>query len=159
MKILIVSDTHGREKNLETVLEKTGPIDRLIHLGDVEDGEEYIRTLTEAPITMVAGNNDYFTDLPNEEIIQLGRYRALVTHGHYYYVSIEKERLREEARSRGVDIVMYGHTHRPYLEQKPGLTVLNPGSLTLPRQEGHKPSYMIMEIDGKGTAHYTICYL
>ena len=36
MKILIVSDTHGREENLKKALEKTGAIDRLIHLGDVE---------------------------------------------------------------------------------------------------------------------------
>ena len=36
MKILIVSDTHGQEKNLEEVLEKESPIDALIHLGDLE---------------------------------------------------------------------------------------------------------------------------
>ena len=35
MKILIVSDTHGQEKNLEEVLEKESPIDALIHLGDL----------------------------------------------------------------------------------------------------------------------------
>ena len=45
MKILIVSDTHGREENLRKALEKTGPIDRLIHLGDVEGSEEYIRKI------------------------------------------------------------------------------------------------------------------
>ena len=30
MKILIVSDTHGQEKNLEEVLKKEEPIDALI---------------------------------------------------------------------------------------------------------------------------------
>ena len=45
MKILIVSDTHGRERNLEKVLEKTEPIDHLIHLGDVEGSEELICTM------------------------------------------------------------------------------------------------------------------
>lgn len=159
MKILIVSDTHGRESNLVKALEKTGPIDALIHLGDVEGSEDYIRTLTEAPVYMVGGNNDYFTDLPSEEIVELGKYRALITHGHYYYVSWNVDRLKEEAENRQVDIVMYGHTHRPYLEITPGLTILNPGSLSLPRQEGRKPSYMVMEIDRKGEAHYTICYL
>lgn len=64
MKLLIVSDTHGREENLKRVLEKTGPIDRLIHLGDVEGSEDYIRSLTEAPVSMVAGNNDWYSDLP-----------------------------------------------------------------------------------------------
>ena len=40
MKILIVSDTHGQEKNLEEVLKKEEPIDALIHLGDLEGGED-----------------------------------------------------------------------------------------------------------------------
>ena len=58
MKILIVSDTHGREENLKKALDKSGHIDRLIHLGDVEGAEEYIRTLTDAPVSMVAGRRD-----------------------------------------------------------------------------------------------------
>ena len=40
MKILIVSDTHGRLENLERVIEMTKPIDALIHLGDVEGQED-----------------------------------------------------------------------------------------------------------------------
>lgn len=159
MKILIVSDTHGRERNLEIVLEKVGNIDRLIHLGDVEGSEEYIRTLTDAPVDMVAGNNDYYTELPNEMIIMLGDYRVMITHGHYYYVSRGEERLMEAALENEADIVMFGHTHRPCLYREDNLTVLNPGSLSLPRQEGGEPSYILMEIDKEGEAHYTVCYL
>lgn len=33
----------------------------------------------------------------------------------------------EEAESRNADIVMFGHTHKPYFSQKDGLTVLNRG--------------------------------
>ena len=42
----------------------------------------------------------------------------------------------------------------PYLEQDPDITVLNPGSLSYPRQEGHKPSYMIITIDQDGAIDY-----
>lgn len=159
MKILIVSDTHGREENLKKVLKKIGPIDHLIHLGDVEGGEEYICALAQVPVTMVAGNNDYYSDLPGEMIVSIGKYKALLTHGHYYYVGRGHERLKEEAYNRGVDIVMYGHTHMPCIDQEDGVTILNPGSLSLPRQEGRRPSYIVMELDREGTAHYTICYL
>ena len=159
MKILIVSDTHGRESNLEKVLKRVGNIDRLIHLGDVEGGEDYIRSLADIPMDMVAGNNDYYSDLPREAVIQLGNYRPLITHGHYYYVNMGIQRLREEAIQRGVDIAMYGHTHYPFLSRKDGLTILNPGSLSLPRQDGHEPSYIVMEIDREGIAHYTVGYL
>lgn len=159
MKILIVSDTHGREENLRKVLDKTGAIDRLIHLGDVEGAEEYIMSLVDAPVSMVAGNNDWYSDLPKEELLMIGRYRALLTHGHHYYVGMGHEGLKEQAVLKKADIVMYGHTHYPCLEQTDGLTILNPGSLSLPRQEGHRPSYILMELDREGTAHYHICYL
>lgn len=159
MKILIVSDTHGHERNLEKVLERVSPIDQLIHLGDVEGHEDYIEVLAECPVHMVSGNNDFFSDLPREEEFWLGKYHVLITHGHYYGVSMGTERLKEEAAARKIDIVMYGHTHRPEIDLTEGVTVLNPGSISYPRQWGRKPSYLIMEIDRDGEAHYTINYL
>ena len=65
----------------------------------------------------------------------------------------------EEGRAREADIVMYGHTHKPFFEQKDGLTVLNPGSLSFPRQDGRKGSYMLMEIGEDGTASFEQRYL
>ena len=160
MKILIVSDTHGRERNLERVLEIEKDFDYFIHLGDVEDGEDYIRALIgNVQLAMVAGNNDFYTDLPHEVVLELGKHRALITHGHYYYVSMGHDRLYQEALARGLDVVMYGHTHRPCLEQIHGVTILNPGSLTLPRQKGYRPSYIMMEIDPTGNTTYDIRYL
>lgn len=156
MKILIVSDTHGREWNLERVLAQTGKIDYFIHLGDVEDGEDYIRALIgDIPLVMIAGNNDFFCGLPGEAVFNLGKYRVLATHGHYYYVYMGHERLWQIAKEKKVDIIMYGHTHRPCLEHKDGVTVLNPGSLTLPRQKGCQPTWVTMEIADDGEADYT----
>ena len=159
MKILVVSDTHGHEENLERVLERVAPMDALVHLGDVEGHEDYIESLAGCPSYIVSGNNDFFSDLPREMEIQLGRYRALLTHGHYYGASVGIERLEEEGRGRGVQIVMYGHTHRPLIEQLEGITILNPGSLSYPRQIVRKPSFIVMDIDRMGEAHYTINYL
>ena len=159
MKILIVSDTHRHDKNLVEVLRKVSPIDMLIHLGDAEGSEDYIRQIANAPVRIVSGNNDFFSDLPREEEFMLGKYRVLITHGHYYYVSLDLQEIRRQARSRGVDIVMFGHTHRPHLEILEDLTVLNPGSLSYPRQDGRLPSYIIMEIDREGEAHYMVNYL
>ena len=105
MKILIVSDTHGRLENLERVIEMTKPIDALIHLGDVEGQEDYIRRLVPCAAYMVSGNNDFFSMLPRELEFELGKYKVLITHGHYYYVSLNTEELRRQARSRGKDIV------------------------------------------------------
>ena len=83
MKILIVSDTHRKNENLEIVLEQEKPIDLLIHLGDGEGCEDYIEVLAECPLEIVAGNNDFFTELPGEKMISIGKYKVLLTHGHY----------------------------------------------------------------------------
>ena len=56
MRILIISDTHGRHGNLTEILEREPNIDLLIHLGDVEGGEEYINELAKCPVEIVAGN-------------------------------------------------------------------------------------------------------
>lgn len=158
MKILIVSDTHRRDGNLTGVLDMVGTPDMLIHCGDVEGSEDFIRSIAGCPVHMVAGNNDFFSDLKKEEEFYIGDYKVWLTHGHNYYVSMGTEFIREEAKSRGVDIVMFGHTHRPYLEQGK-VTVLNPGSLSYPRQEGRRPSYILMELDAKGKTHYHINYI
>ena len=156
MKILIVSDTHRRDENLKKVIEQNVPLDMFIHLGDAEGSEDRIWQWLnpDCQIEMVLGNNDFFSMLDREREVRIGKYRALLTHGHYYGVSVGMERLKEEARARGCNIAMFGHTHRPYLSQEEGLTVLNPGSLSFPRQDGRKPTYMLMEIDEDGEAHF-----
>lgn len=159
MKILVVSDTHGHTKNLERVLEKVGDIDLFIHCGDLEGGEDYIRALVDVPCYMVAGNNDWFSDLQREMEISVDDYRIWITHGNNYGASMGPERLLEEAAARNVDVVLYGHTHRPLIEYQDNIVIVNPGSLSYPRQNGRKPSYLIMEIDRDHEAHYTINYL
>ena len=159
MKILVVSDTHGHTKNLERVLEKVGDIDLFIHCGDLEGGEDYIRALVDVPCYMVAGNNDWGTELNREMEISVDDYRIWITHGNNYGASMGPERLLEEAAARNVDVVMYGHTHRPLIEYQDNIVIVNPGSLSYPRQNGRKPSYLIMEIDRDHEAHYTINYL
>ena len=159
MKILIVSDTHGKHKNLKEILSRVKDIDLMIHLGDVEGGEEEIVQMAGCPVEIVSGNNDFFCDLEREKELQIGKYKILITHGHYYYVAMGLEDLRKEACGRGMDIVMFGHTHRPFLDNSRGVIILNPGSVSYPRQEGHRPSYALMEIDQKGEAHFSLEYL
>ncbi len=156
MKILIVSDTHGHDENLERVLLIEKPIDLLIHLGDIEGSEDYIRVMADCPCEMVAGNNDFFSSLPRELEIKIGSYNVLLTHGHYYYVSVGVENIKTEAVSRNKDIVMFGHTHRPKLDISDNVVVLNPGSLSYPRQDGKMPTYIIMNIDSEGRADYEL---
>ena len=67
MRILVVSDTHGRHANLDKILETVGQIDMFVHLGDVENGEFYLDAVIECEKHIIGGNNDFFSDLPREE--------------------------------------------------------------------------------------------
>ncbi len=160
MKILIVSDTHRRNDNYMKLLELLKPLDMVIHCGDTSGSEYALTRAADCPVQIVVGNNDYFSSLPRELLFSAGKYKIWVTHGHDYGVSFGTERLKQAARERGADIVLYGHTHVPVIDRSSkDVVAVNPGSISFPRQDGHKPSYCIMEIDRFEEVHFTIAYL
>ena len=69
------------------------------------------------------------------------------------------ETIKKEAIDRGVDIVLYGHTHRPVIDIDDDIIAVNPGSLSYPRQHGRKPSYVILETDKDRKMSAKIKYL
>lgn len=159
MRILIVSDTHGKHENLEKVLYGEGPFDLMIHLGDAEISPEELEELAKCPVEVVAGNMDWHSPLPLEKIIEVEGDRILICHGHRSHVNESLMWLEYRARELEVDMVMYGHTHVPYLDICEDLTILNPGSLSLPRPWGASPSYAVMTIDAEGEfaiEHHTV---
>ena len=159
MKVLVVSDTHRKNENFFRVLKKVGPVDMVIHCGDIEGSEYAIATSAECRVEMVAGNNDFFSPLPVEREFDFAGYRIWITHGHNYYVSMGNERIKQEARARGVDIVFYGHTHRPVVDIEDDVIAVNPGSISYPRQDERKPSYVLMDVDRFGKVHFMLNYL
>jgi putative phosphoesterase len=159
VRILIISDTHRKNDNYLKIIDEVGKLDRVIHLGDVEGSEYVIQEAAGCPVDIVAGNNDFFSDLPSEKNLQIGQYNVMITHGHRYYIGMGNEMLKREAIAQGADIVMYGHTHRPVIDISPNIIAINPGSLSYPRQENHKPSYIIMEINASGEAEFDLRYV
>ncbi|MCR4755776.1 MAG: metallophosphoesterase [Lachnospiraceae bacterium] len=158
-KILIVSDTHGSNSLYLALVKKYAPLDMVIHCGDTDGTDQTILMSPECPVYLVQGNNDFFSEAPKEQEFLIGRYRVLLTHGHHYYISMGNEILKQEARARHCNIVMYGHTHRPVIDLSSDVIAINPGSLTYPRQENRKPSYILMTLDDEGEAHFELNYL
>ena len=50
MRILVISDSHGRNDDVAGVIEQVEMIDMLIHYGEVERGDAYILTLEDCPV-------------------------------------------------------------------------------------------------------------
>lgn len=157
MKVLIVSDTHRKNDNYFKVLKLQKP-DMVIHCGDAEGSEYVLTQAADCPVQIVLGNNDFFSYLPRELDLKIQSLKVWVTHGHNFYVSMGNQILKQEAAARGADIVLYGHTHKPVIDTGGGVIAVNPGSLSYPRQDGRRPSYVVMEAEGRD-ARFTIEYL
>ncbi len=118
----VISDTHGLLRP-EAVAALEG-VERIIHGGDV-GGEEILEALAEiAPVSVVRGNTDYqpwATRLPVSELVEVG--------GRSIYVVHDIEDLNVDPVAAGVDVVIFGHSHRPVWERRGnGAWYLNPGS-------------------------------
>ena len=163
LRILIMSDSHGRNENVELAIaqvrEEIGEFQMLIHLGDVGDARE-IESLAGVPCYIGRGNTDYDAKLLNANVIEASGHRIFATHGHLYQVDMRLDLLRFAALENDCDIAMYGHTHVPYLEEDPDdITILNPGSISKPRQADHRYTYMVMEIDDEDEVTYELRYV
>lgn len=154
MKIMIVSDSHGMDFGIRKVVRDEGPFDMMIHLGDSQLSEGELIKLAGCTVEAVAGNNDLGTYLPGEKLIKLGKHMVLLIHGHTKGVNYGLERLINYGMERGADVVMFGHTHIPLLREMDGMTLLNPGSITLPRQQPRKMTWVLLEIDNDGEFKY-----
>lgn len=149
MKILVVSDTHRKDRVFFDLYDKIKP-NMVLHCGDTEGSEDYLEEYCKCPFATVKGNCDLFSTNPISRVVTLYDTNILVTHGHYYNVTRGVNKLVEDAKSKNCSLVLFGHTHVPLLEEHDGVTVVNPGSLGFPRQFSRNPSYAIIEIDEKG---------
>lgn len=140
LKLVVVSDNHGRLEPIQEVLAKHQHADGYYHCGDFELPLEYLHQFA-----VVSGNNDY-ADVPMQIIINTPRHRILMMHGHRYVSMFSIERLVQKAKAERCNMVFYGHTHVYNDQIIDGIRFINPGSLSHNR-DGSKPCYAIVEID------------
>ena len=128
MKILIFSDSH---RNVQPMIETVAfeKPDVIFHLGDLEsDAIELNREYPQIPLHSVPGNCDLMPFGVRRIIITEGGKKIFATHGHAYNVKLGLDGLINTAASAGADVVLYGHTHVPYVAQHAGMLVINPGA-------------------------------
>lgn len=164
MKFLVVSDLHGSALYAEKIAEvfNQGGFDRILFLGDMlyhgprnplpvghdpMKAAEILSALKDK-ITAVRGNCDAEVDKmvtgidvlqESCTIINEGR-KIFATHGHIY----SEDQLPALSEN---DVFLYGHVHLPIAKKEKGIYILNPGSITLPKQ-GNPNSYGILDENG-----------
>ena len=143
-RILIFSDTHGYTDPCLSIINNTPRVDAVIHAGDyTRDAEDLSYIYPDLPIYYVKGNNDLLSRASSELLFVTEGIKIYVTHGHEQHVKYERTyvTLREKAKKKNADLVIFGHTHIPYTDYSDGMTIINPGSVRFSR------TYAIAEID------------
>ena len=117
----VISDTHGLLR--PEALAALRGVDRILHAGDVGELEVLDALRAVAPVTAVRGNVDHGAvgaTLRETEVIEIEGISIYMLH------EIQKLDLRPEAA--GFRVIVYGHSHRPLIEEKKGVVYFNPGS-------------------------------
>lgn len=155
-KVLIMSDSHNNNYNVQKAVEKAralGGFDLFVHLGDVGSEFNQIASSTGVTSYMIRGNCDYSTQLREFCAIEICGHKVFMTHGHKYAVDRGLEVLRYAALSHECDIAMFGHIHKPVLDEG-DVTIVNPGSISLPRQGDGKKTFVLATFLDDGKVEY-----
>lgn len=149
MKIGCFSDTHKNIKNLNSAIEflKNSGAEIFIHLGDDytdvdECGEENV-----VRVPGVFSDIYQKPDVPNRRVDDFAGWRVLLTHTVSSHPNdlpndIQPEQLIE---NRGVDVVLYGHTHIPDIKREQGILFVNPGHLKDEDKKGYLPTFGLLD--------------
>ena len=159
MKAVIVSDSHGRFGGIQEIIEREAPFDMFLHGGDIQGGSGRIEEWAGCPVYVVKGNCDWSGDFPQERIVPFGSHKIFLTHGHRHAVKIEKETIARTAKELGADIAVHGHTHIPSADERYGVIILCPGSVSEPRQTNRRPTYIVLETVPGGRVKWDIKYV
>lgn len=143
LSIGVVADTHLYDRRGVALpapvldLFRRAEVGLVVHLGDANTRAVLEQLAAIAPLVAVAGNNDdleLHSTLPESVVFTVGRFRFAALHGHGGRTA------RDEAirRFRGrVDCVLFGHSHKPLIEQVGDTVFFNPGSATDRRWHEH----------------------
>ena len=152
-KIGVVSDTHlprfGRAlpRALVRGLQRAG-VSRILHLGDLTEPLAVELFEAIAPFDAVAGNNDgseLRARFGPRKIVRAEDVRIGMIHGDGKR-GTTKSRALEAFDPDEADVILFGHSHRPYVGRDGRRLVANPGS---PTDKRLNPlySYAILTVD------------
>lgn len=128
MKILIISDSHGRLDKIMQMYELENP-DIVFCAGDYsKDGEE-LSFVYPGKCYIVRGNCDIFDRRYSDEmIIELEGVKILLAHGHEYGVKSSYDSIEKRTKILKCDIAVFGHTHVAFNKEINGTRLFNPGA-------------------------------
>ena len=128
MTILVLSDSHGNVGNMIRAVEQVQP-DRVLHLGDCQrDLTALEGEFPALPMEGVPGNCDWGSCDQPERLLEMGGVRIFMLHGHTRNVKSSTMSALYAAKEYGAQVLLFGHTHVPLVDNDGTLLTLNPGA-------------------------------
>ncbi len=151
MKLGIVSDTHIHRKGQElprALVKGLAGVDRILHAGDwiIPDVAAMLERI--APVDGVAGNNDggeIIARFGRRKLLEWAGFKIGVVHGDGSWKSAEATAAQAFLHEAAPDLVIFGHSHIPYMGKSGNTLLFNPGSPTDKRRQP-RYSYGIVEL-------------
>ena len=150
-KILVFSDSHGYSNYMNKAIEMNDDADMMIHLGDgAYDLSHLFPEHPSTPLVFIEGNGeeggwvriDRMHPPLKFGLAEFEGKKIFMSHGHRYDVKYGLSRLIAAGYEKGADIILFGHTHKPFNKYIPEgtyldyigetdrpLLVFNPGSI------------------------------
>ncbi|MFO7246007.1 MAG: metallophosphoesterase [Thermaerobacter sp.] len=155
MRILVISDSHIPQMAPDlpaAVYEAAEQADAILHAGDITDLWVCRALERFAPTHAVHGNVDgpeTAAALPARQVLDLAGVRVGLTHGHLGDAATTPERAFNAFAGEPVQVVVFGHSHQALIEERGGVLLLNPGSVSDRRQAlGRSFAWLYVE-DGR----------
>jgi uncharacterized protein len=153
VRIGVVGDTHlprfGRALP-RALIDGLAGVDRILHVGDHTTALATELLAGIAPVDAVAGNNDP-AELQERfgtwKVVEIEGVKLGLVHGHLGAGRSTLDRALGSFQPYEADVVLFGHSHIPYLARHEDRWVMNPGSPTDKRRQP-RYSYGTVEISG-----------
>ena len=117
----VISDTHGLLRpEAGTALHG---VEMILHAGDIGKPEILEELSKIAPVTAVRGNNDtgeWARNIPDFQRLEIG--------GISIYMLHDLKEFNYADETIDADVLIFGHSHKPMIEDRDGVLHLNPGS-------------------------------
>jgi putative phosphoesterase len=134
--IFVISDTHlpVRARDYpDAFLKLLSDQDVVLHAGDHVSLEALRRLESFAQVYAVSGNMDDYKlskVLPKKRIIELEGRKIGLFHGYGTPWGLPSRVKNEFADEKGLDVIIFGHSHSPYNKMHGSTLLFNPGSLS-----------------------------
>ena len=115
---------------------------------------------------ITSDNRSFLQDLPQQRRLDVDGTDIYLVHGspmnplteYVYEEDVDTYFLEKNFVKAYPDVLIMGHTHKPFIEKVDGITILNPGSVGQPRDGNPKSSFAILDTEDVNVSFRRVSY-